>query len=162
MALTQITTRQIKNFPIVSVKDFGAVGDGVADDTVAIQAAIDYSQTANKILTVDAGTYKITATLTTSSTKPLDLRGEGFGPGTNEVGTVFKFYTPADTLFYIRTGNTAKQSLSNFMCVNASGGTTEIAMDVAGAFISITSVSLYSFQYGIKGSSTLYCSFADL
>ena len=43
----------------VSVKDFGAVGDGVADDTVAIQAAIDYIP--NGLVIFPAGTYKISA-----------------------------------------------------------------------------------------------------
>lgn len=45
----------------VSVKDFGAVGDGTTDDTVAIQAALNAST--NKTLIFPAGTYKITATL---------------------------------------------------------------------------------------------------
>ena len=47
----------------VSVKDFGAVGDGVVDDTTAFQAAIDYCKTSGLILHVNAGTYKLTSTL---------------------------------------------------------------------------------------------------
>ena len=48
----------------VSVKDFGAVGDGTTDDTVAIQAAINYtgSKLGGTIL-LPAGSYKITSTL---------------------------------------------------------------------------------------------------
>ena len=46
----------------VSVKDFGAVGDGVADDTAAIQAAIS-GVGAETIIYFPEGTYKVTGTL---------------------------------------------------------------------------------------------------
>src|SRR3990170_3141800 len=45
-------------------QEFGAVGDGVADDTDAIQQAIDAQQNrANKIVYFPPGTYRITRTL---------------------------------------------------------------------------------------------------
>ncbi len=58
----------------VSVKDFGAVGDGVADDTAAIQAAVDSG--ADNIY-VPSGTYKITATINLSTTRDLTFHGAG-------------------------------------------------------------------------------------
>jgi len=59
------TTVQAKLRQTVSVKDFGAVGDGTTDDTAAIQAAITYAvATIGNNIYFPKGTYKVTATLT--------------------------------------------------------------------------------------------------
>ncbi|CAK5279353.1 unnamed protein product [Mycena citricolor] len=47
---------------IVSVKDHGAKGDGVSDDTAALQSVFD-TFAGCKIIFVDAGTYIVTSTL---------------------------------------------------------------------------------------------------
>jgi hypothetical protein len=52
---------------VVSVKDFGAVGDGVADDTAAIQAAI----TASTSIVFPAGTYKTISSISIPSNRVL-------------------------------------------------------------------------------------------
>lgn len=57
-------TVQSKLRDIVSVKDFGAVGDDTHDDTTNIQAAINYANTIGGDVYFPAGTYKITNTLT--------------------------------------------------------------------------------------------------
>ncbi|MBP2293087.1 glycosyl hydrolase family 28-related protein [Azospirillum rugosum] len=56
----------------VSVKDFGAVGDGVVDDTIAIQAAL----TSATAVHVPPGTYRITNTLTVAYGKTLVGAGQ--------------------------------------------------------------------------------------
>ena len=56
------STVQAKLREFVSVKDFGAVGDGVTDDTSAIQDAISSSDS-TEIIHFPNGTYKVTGTL---------------------------------------------------------------------------------------------------
>lgn len=54
-----------------SVKEFGAIGDGIADDTAALQAALD----SNKICLIPAGKYRITNELVI---EPNRNRNSGF------------------------------------------------------------------------------------
>jgi hypothetical protein len=62
-----------------SVKDFGAIGDGITDDTAAIQAALNaLKDTTNNpwsVLYFPAGTYRITQELTTDRTMHYDYLG---------------------------------------------------------------------------------------
>jgi parallel beta-helix repeat protein len=70
-----IRSVQAKLRESVSVKDFGAVGDGVADDTAAIQAAFS-SLSANSNIVFPNGNYVISDSIT-CSTSALRIIGTG-------------------------------------------------------------------------------------
>lgn len=59
----------------VNVKDFGALGDGVADDTAAIKAAIAAAGTG--VVSFPRGTYLLASTI--ALTTAVSLVGEGAG-----------------------------------------------------------------------------------
>jgi len=57
---------------VVSVKDFGAVGDGVTDDTAAIQAAVDEAMKYGKQVIIEGpGPYCISSTIIVKVTRDL-------------------------------------------------------------------------------------------
>ena len=68
------TNVQAKLRQTVSVKDFGAVGDGTTNDTAAIQAALDSGA---QEVTVPWGTYKITGLEIKSASVLTSFRGVG-------------------------------------------------------------------------------------
>jgi hypothetical protein len=70
MALTKVTYSMI-NGAAVNVLDYGAIGDGVTDDTAAIQTAINTGLP----VYLPAGQYKLTTTITNTSN--LILFGDG-------------------------------------------------------------------------------------
>jgi len=61
----------------ISVMDFGAVGDGIANDTVAIQAAVAACPAGGATLYFPPGTYVVTAPITFSGKSNLNLFGYG-------------------------------------------------------------------------------------
>jgi hypothetical protein len=83
-------TLQSKGRDVVSVRDFGAVGDGVADDTAEIQAAINATP-AYSVLDLQGGIYVISATLTV----PTDYIGIQNGRIIAAAGSQFEFMLSA-------------------------------------------------------------------
>jgi Pectate lyase superfamily protein len=81
------TTWKVLNESVVNVKDYGAIGDGVVDDTVAVQFCIDFEYPAGfgkHSIFFPQGRYRITDTL--------DMTNGGIdGNGKVRVGLHLKF-----------------------------------------------------------------------
>lgn len=81
-----VTNVENKLAQTVSVKDFGAVGNGVADDTQAIQNAIDWLTDGGSVF-FPSGTYIVTSQIVVSS--KVSLFGEGVA-SENGIGAAFR------------------------------------------------------------------------
>jgi hypothetical protein len=120
------TTVQAKLRETVSVKDFGAVGDGVADDTVAIQTEINLGRTS-----FPPGTYKTTSSLQYRKDQLVTGQGKSFSgsvikPTGDFVALIPKVESPA--IDY--TKNTFRD-----FCIDASNIATNYAVTIDGAYL---------------------------
>ena len=163
------TTVQSKLRDVVSVKDFGAVGDGVADDTAAIQAAINTGFN----LVFPAGTY-LANNLTQSTSFQ---RFYAYGQVTiakNANGVLLTssgIYVEFDGIQFVGTGYTG----NNVVCtgnhprlVNCSSyGADGRALKATGAHVQIigtcgtyattdATATGYDIEIGVSGTATLY------
>ena len=104
------TTVQAKLRESVSVKDFGAVGDGVADDTAAVQAAINALPAIGGSVAFSTGTYILGSSVVINKNN-VSLVGQGSG-------SIIKKSTADTILIHVGTtaGVTQGNRIKNFSC----------------------------------------------
>jgi hypothetical protein len=127
---------------ILNVKtDFGATGDGVADDTAEIQAALD----AGKVVFLPAGTYKISTALSVTDNRTL------FGEGSN----ASILATSVNTINCIETTSDARRVvLRDFGITSTAGRGASNAgikqnLTLGVAQSEFQNLRILTFQYGI-------------
>jgi hypothetical protein len=101
----------------VSVKDFGAVGDGVADDTAAIQNAIN-AAVGKVLLGVNGETYKIFDMLEFPSDGNIDINFNGATLLDNVQGTWPARGNAPRALFFINETENISITNFNYDCAN--------------------------------------------
>ena len=170
---TVATTVQTKLRESVSVKDFGAVGDGVADDTAAIQAAVTavclhtdpatYGSNTPALgpteLFIPAGLYKLTAAVT--ATRSISIRGEGhseFSQGTRVIQN-----TNATDHFQINPiAQGSSVSFTNLtMTANGGGGTGGACINITKAAGSCNSIRVIGCTFGTPQTYAIKIQTAD-
>ena len=160
------TTVQAKLRQTVSVKDFGATGDGTTNDTTAIQAAI--TAAGDGTVYFPAGDYKVTSTLTVTcstvfdadanivpssmaaSAVVFDIISRTVHDGVNILGTAI--VDPANGTIGIRvrgtTTSASRTQLNNCFATRCKYGivisTFSVMVNNCKTFANTTNISLYS------------------
>jgi hypothetical protein len=111
------TNVQAKLRETVSVKDFGAVGDGVTDDTSAFISAIASVTASGARLYIPEGTYIITSTLTISGS--VNINGDGIlNTVIKASGNFSAVFTFSPTAYYSYVSNLSiNTDLTTTQCV---------------------------------------------
>lgn len=157
-------TRTNALFPtVVSVESFGAVHDGVTDDTAAFQAAIDQSSNGNVHIIVPSGVYFIngqftappgSATLTNFCQLHLPSRNlfsntvvtiwiEGVTkPGFNTIWTTNSFPTPTNNVTILST----RVPTNNLYSIISGGAPTGSVVPQTGVYLILENLDFRTYD----------------
>lgn len=129
----------------VSVRDFGAKGDGTTDDTSAIQAAINAVNAAGGgVLCVPRGTYIVGALTMKPKVRLIGDGQESTILQSSHTGPGLKMSSTINSSVSVQT------SVENLQIKNTNASNTDGAYaDVGGTFVNFFNVYFNGFKYGL-------------
>ena len=130
--------RKVLDWAIATDPAYGAVGNGVADDTAALQAAVNAAAAAQKTLYIPAGTYLVSTPISIPAGQGMAIVGSGWG-------TSIKLKNASNCFIFAMTGGDTRVTMRNMtLDGNCTGqGTT-------------------GTSGGIDGSGAVACSFENI
>jgi len=129
--------------PFFNVKDYGALGNNVADDTAAIQAALDAGGVGGRVV-LPPGVYNCTSGLTTPTFSSLEGSTTEFGVG-GTATTELRFPTITGSTVAIALGVNA--SLRNLV-VRGPGYAVGTCKGITGAAVRLDRITVTAFATG--------------
>jgi hypothetical protein len=136
---------------ITNVKDFGAVGDGVTDDTAAVQAAIN----TNKSVYFPQGVYLVDEIIIPTAARGSTYHGDGFYHYNNNQKTVVMARTLGqNSVFSI--GNGADNITFSLMRIEGENKADKCVDATFGAFLTFVECGVYNgVSYGVYSKQGL-------
>ncbi|CAB4135412.1 Pectate lyase superfamily protein [uncultured Caudovirales phage] len=163
---------QSKLNDFVSVKDFGATGNGTTNDTVAIQAAMLSTSTAGKRLFFPAGIYLVTDSLIMCQYTNIygEYNYQGWNDSTNNRSTIIQFTpTSAKSLFVASTSNGTSDgfvsdiSISDMCLFGDNTANSQSAIYASQVIYSaFKNLKIWNFQTGVRCAQTINNRFENL
>jgi hypothetical protein len=171
MSLTKVSYAMIQGDPL-NVIDFGAVGDGTTDDTVAIQAALNALSNNGAIVFVPSKTYKTTSVLTLNpNLYGILIQGNGAtikashnGNGLNITSTNENYSRHTINNLNITGPNVAYPTNSGELAGTSTGAALKIGPDdttntPGGYLVSVNNCRFQQFYQGLYLQNALLCNF---
>lgn len=133
----------------VSVLDYGAMGDGVTDDTASIQAAIDAAESGKGVVLFPAGDYLISTTLTVN--KGVALIGESLSEDTaTDTGTANKLTKLTWDGGATDMMNIVSSTGANYLLGGAVKGILFDGTDTATRAVKASSIIGWEFDFAVR------------